>query len=85
MNLGKIAITPGASAVLHADEAVKLIRRHLTGDFGDMDAHDRRVNQREMRHGGRVLSQYTLAAGERIWIITEQWRGVTTILLPEEY
>ena len=83
--LGQLVITAGAEDVLQADEAVAMIRRHLTGDFGDMDAHDRRINYDEMRSGGRVLSRYKAASGDIIYVITEQWRGVTTILLPEEY
>jgi hypothetical protein len=29
--------------------------------------------------------QYTSASGQRIWIITELWQNLTTILLPDEY
>jgi hypothetical protein len=83
---GKIVITDGAAAVLQESEAaVSLIRRHLTGDWGEMDAHDRRMNREALRDGARVFSQYTLASGTRIWIITEADRSVTTILLPDEY
>ena len=32
----------------------------------------------------RVLSSYQTDAGERLWIITEADRSVTTLLLPEE-
>jgi hypothetical protein len=83
--LGRLVITSGAEAVLQPDEAAHLLRRHVTGDFGEMDAHDRRANYDEMRTGGRVHSAYTLASGERIWIITDQQINTTTILLPEEY
>ena len=83
--LGQLVITAGAEDVLQADEAVLLLRRHLTGDFGELDAHDRRVNRDMLRVGGNVLSQYKTASGETIWIITELQPGVTTILLPEEY
>ena len=82
---GRIVITDGATAVLSAADAVRFVRRHLTGDFGEMDAHDRAVNREQMKHGGRVHSQYTLGSGQRIWIITDPGRAVTTILLPEEY
>jgi hypothetical protein len=33
----------------------------------------------------RLFSSYTTAAGERIWVITEVDRSVTTFLLPDEY
>ena len=82
---GRIVITDGAAAVLQQPEAVSLIRRHLTGDWGEMDAHDQRANRDALRNGDRLFSQYTLASGTRIWIITEADRSVTTILLPDEY
>lgn len=86
-DLGTVVITDGATALLmetqQTDAAAGLIRRHLTGDWGELDAHDRRVNQENLRRGWRLMSAYTLPGGQRIWIITDQ--GVTTILLPEEY
>jgi hypothetical protein len=45
---------------------------------------DARENEASVRYGFRVLSSYQVT-GERLWIITEAARGVTTILLPEEY
>jgi hypothetical protein len=47
--------------------------------------HDQKANEYAMEHGLRVLSAYTLRTGEKIWIITEVDRSMTTILLPEEY
>jgi hypothetical protein len=64
---------------------VPYIRRHLTGDWGNVDAHDREINNRAIREGGRIFSQYILPRGERLWIATEADRSVTTVLLPEEY
>jgi hypothetical protein len=33
----------------------------------------------------RILSSYYLNDDERVWIITEADRSVTTLLLPDEY
>jgi len=60
------------------------ITRHATGDWGELCAFDRRQNETALRDGYRVLSSYPIGE-ERIWIITEADRAVTTILLPEEY
>jgi len=60
------------------------LARHTAGDWGDLCAHDRRENERSLRHGMRVLSSYEVGEG-RVWVITEADRSVTTILLPEEY
>jgi len=38
-----------------------------------------------VREGFRLLSAYRTTAGERLWIITEADRSVTTLLLPDEY
>ena len=59
--------------------------RHIAGDWGDVDEHDRRENELSLIHGFRLLSAYTLYSGTKIWIITEADRSVTTVLLPEEY
>jgi hypothetical protein len=85
--LGRIVATPGALAALHeADQtAIDFIRRHSAGDWGDLDEHDQKENELSLVNGFRLLSAYTLATGERIWIITEADRSVTTILLPSEY
>lgn len=64
--------------------AWELLLRHEAGDWGDLDADDRRANDRAVQHGERVLSAYQTAAG-RVWVITEWDRSVTTLLLPEEY
>ena len=59
--------------------------RHISGDWGNVDEHDRRENEFSLAHGFRVLSAYTLNSGIKIWIITEADRSATTVLLPEEY
>ena len=84
--LGRIGATPGALQVLtEAGEDLRLLlARHASGDWGDLDEDDRRENQRSLRYGWRILSSYSVGE-ERIWIITEADRSVTTILLPEEY
>jgi hypothetical protein len=84
-DLGAIRITDGAAAALGVDEAVVMVRRHLTGDWGEMDAHDRRVNREAAHDGNRVVSQYRAASGALIWVVTEADRSATTLLLPEEF
>ncbi len=62
----------------------ELLRRHLSGDWGELDAHDRRENARSLKHGFRVLSSYRVG-GQKVWIITEADRSSTCLLLPSEY
>ena len=84
--LGRIVATPGALEILtEAGEDLRLLlARHASGDWGDLDAHDRRENQRSLKHSWRVLSSYPVG-GNTVWVITEADRSVTTVLLPEEY
>jgi len=86
-NLGQIVGTPGAiGALIEAEqEPVELLLRHVTGDWGDLDEEDKKENELSVKDGFRILSAYKLETGEKVWVITEWDRSVTTILLPEEY
>ena len=82
--LGKTYATPGALA-LDVDLSAYL-RRHHCGDWGDeLCADDKEANERSLRDGTRLLSCYRTTSGQRVYVITEASRDVTTILLPEEY
>jgi len=85
--LGRIVATPGAlSALEHSGDNIgMLLRRHVTGDWGELDEHDRSENELSVEQGFRILSAYTLGSGVRIWIITEADRSGTTLFLPSEY
>lgn len=81
--LGKSYATPGVLA-LGIDLATYLHRHHC-GDWGDeLCAEDKAANEHSLKDGTRLLSCYH-AGGNRIYIITEWDRSMTTILLPEEY
>ncbi len=61
------------------------LQRHLTGDYGELNAADIRENELSIEKGLRILSAYTLANETRIYIITEADRSLTTILRVDEY
>jgi hypothetical protein len=84
--LGRVVATPGALKLLTEARAhpFDYLARHATGDWGELCAFDRRQNEIALRVGYRVLSSYPVGR-ERLWIITEADRSVTTILLPEDY
>ena len=84
--LGRVVATPGALQLLEeaGEDPLRYLARHRSGDWGELDEHDRQENELSLKHGWRILSSYPV--GERcIWIITEADRSQTTILLPEEY
>lgn len=84
---GQIVATPGALLALQeaGETPAVLLRRHLVGDWGEVDEHDAQENERSLQDGCRLLSAYTLSTGTRLWIITEADRSSTTLLLPSEY
>jgi len=85
--LGQIVATPGAlDALTRAKQSPHdFLNRHGTGDWGELGNEDKTENEYSLQHGFRILSSYTTAAGEKLWVITEAYRSATTLLLPEEY
>jgi hypothetical protein len=84
---GSVVATPGALEAFRAagDDPLAYLIRHLAGDWGEVDEHDRRENELSLQRGWRILSCYHMSNGTRFWIITEADRSSTTFLLPEEY
>ena len=85
--LGQIVATPGdlKALAVNRQEPLEFLRRHIVGDWGELDENDRAENEISLQQGFRLLSAYRLEDGTRLWIITEADRSVTTLLLPSEY
>jgi len=83
--MGAVVITANALAAIPAEEVRVALGRHSRGDWGELDAHDRAVNEQALRCGERIFSIYRAANGTKFYIITEHDRSRTTILLPEDY
>ena len=91
-SLGQIAATAGAMEALDrtTTNPAELLKRHATGDWGDLPEEDKAANQDALRSGARLLSAYFLKDETKVWVITEAAnedgrRPATTLLLPEEY
>lgn len=82
---GKLVATPNALESLTQRDIAVAIGRHLRGDWGDLDDHDRNANEQALKEHTRLLSVYHSANGVKFYVITEADRSVTTILLPEDY
>ena len=67
------------------EELDGLIRRHVSGDWGDLDEHDVGINTGALKDGGRIFSAYHTTDGTKLYVITEADRSYTTALLPEDY
>lgn len=83
--LGQTVITPSARDTLNPEDVVSAIARHASGDWGEVDEHDRRENDYSLTQSLRLLSVYHDRNNVKFWIITEADRSATTILLPEDY
>jgi len=86
-DLGQLVATPGALAALEktGQNAMEFLSRHVRGDWGELPDEDKTENRLSLEKGFRLLSSYRTAANDKLWVITEADRSVTTILLPEEY
>ena len=86
-SLGRTLATPGALRTLERTgvSAASLLLRHQRGDWGDLDVEDQRANDRALREDARIFSSYLLEGNEKVWVITEADRSLTTFLLPSEY
>jgi len=86
-DLGQLVATPGALAALEksGQSPMDFLSRHVTGDWGEIPDEDRKENQFSLEKGFRLMSSYTTTAGDRVWVITENNRSHTTLLLPDEY
>ncbi len=85
--LGQLVATPGAlDALEEAGQTPReFLRRHQSGDWGEVCDADKRENELSLTHGFRIFSAYRTTSNTRLWIITEADRSATTILLPSEY
>ena len=83
---GQIVATPGAIEALQAagQQPVEFLRRHVAGDWGNLDDEDKALNDSAILDGSHLLSAYSTAKGERIWIITEASKScvVSSVRLP---
>ncbi len=85
--LGQTVMTIGAKDALEESNQlpIEFIKLHQSGDWGIIGKEDKQENEFSLKNGFRLLSAYRTANGEKLWIITEADRSITTILLPSEY
>jgi len=88
--LGQQLMTRGVANRLVEDEAfarfvAESMRRHASGDWGDLGEEDKQENAFALANGFRLLSAYEREGMPKVWIVTERDRSATTVLFPEEY
>jgi hypothetical protein len=84
--LGQLLATPGVLEAAGGEDLRPYLSRHARGDWGTVNAAEKRANELALKDGTRLLSAYLLRDGTtKIWIITEADRSAMTILLPDEF
>lgn len=85
-SLGTIAFSVGARSL--GIDLSRLIRRHMSGDWGDVSDYDIEMNQAALTTAGAVISQYqvTDAGGisRSLSVMTEADRSITILWLNSE-
>lgn len=84
--LGRLVITRGALGALERGDVIRALGRHARGDWGEGSDDDLRANETALLYGYRLISTYRSEVSKaKFYVITEEGRSVTTVLLPEEY
>ena len=81
---GGVFKTPGVADIPQT-VLLAALKRHLSGDWGDVSEDDKQSNDEAVKDSDRIFSAYCAPDGTKFWIITESDRSATTFLLPDEY
>ena len=89
-SLGRLLLTRGVNDLVaentsFAKFVTDSLKRHDSGDWGDLDEADKSRNDQALVDGSRLFSAYEQPGRPKIWIITEADRLSTTVLFPDEY
>ncbi|TRX01960.1 hypothetical protein [Candidatus Methylobacter oryzae] len=86
--LGQINMTPSAITIIAANKVPvgDLLDRHERGDYGDVSEMDWRENTLALLPESveRVMSVYSVGT-EKLWVITDPDRKLTTLLTEEDF
>lgn len=89
--LGQLVVTRAVANRMQTDEKftrfVQLsLVRYINCDWGSMAKEDKAMNDAAVKSGeDRIHAAYVNKTGDKIWIITEWDRSVTTVLFPSDY
>ena len=94
--LGRVVATRRVWELIEADDLFAkfvsdCMSRYIANDWGVLDEEDWELNDESVDGDGRLLASYPLPDifdvdfDDRLWIITEWDRSVTTILFPGDY
>lgn len=89
LELGREVVTPGIYGAMESSrefesEIMHAMQLFCLGNWGRMSEEDKEMNELALKDGGRLMGTYKTCK-EKVWIITEADRSVTTVLFPREY
>ncbi|MDO9425083.1 MAG: hypothetical protein Q7T40_12960 [Methylobacter sp.] len=86
--LGKITMTPSAISIIASCKVAvgDLLDRHEKGDYGEVSELDWRENTLALLPESveRIMSVYNIGT-EKLWVITDPDRKITTLLTEEDF
>lgn len=88
--LGEVIISRTLQMTAHTsekwEELAKAFDRYKMGDWGDLHRYDKQMNDAAVQNTGigPILALYKLSFGE-VYILTEQDRSCTVLMLPVDY
>lgn len=82
---GGVTASHGVLNHLSDKELVDAVIRHQRGDWGNVDARQRGINERGIDAECRLISAYESKDGTEFWVVTDYDRAATNVLLPSEY
>jgi hypothetical protein len=86
--LGEITMTPSAISIIASFKVPigDLLERHQRGDYGEVTEKDWHENTLALlpQSVERVMSSYRVG-NQKLWIITDPDRNVTTLLTEEDF
>lgn len=95
-SLGNVAATKSVWELIDSNpEFSKFVTlclsRYIANDWGELPEEDWKLNDESVKNGERLLASYQIPEyieevfEDRLWIITEWDRSVTTLLFPGDY
>lgn len=88
---GRIVATKGVVESVPERRLMECLQLHLQGQWGCLGDEDWKMNDIATHNGERLLSCYPIdpskpcEGSNRLWLITEWDRSVSTFLFPDEY
>lgn len=84
--LGKVSVSHSAETALaeSGQRPEDFIRRHQSGDWGDVPDETREKNRVALEQNESIESVYHTTKGDKILVVTDADRGATRVSLPLE-